>query len=85
MKVLVLAAGRSKRMKPVNDKNFLNFLGKSLIEWQMETLSKAGFKDVILVGGSHNIGQFKILSEKLPLDITIVEQKNLDELPKPRF
>jgi len=66
-------------MKPVNDKNFLKFLGKSLIEWQLDMLSKAGFEDIILVGGSHNIDMFRLLSKNFPTKITVVEQKNLDE------
>lgn len=75
MKVLVLAAGRSNRMKPVSDKNFLNFLGKPLIAWQVEMIEKAGFDEIIVVGGSHNIER---LSETLP-NVKVVEQKNLDE------
>lgn len=79
MKVLVLAAGRSKRMKPVEDKNFLNFLGQPLIEWQLDFLWKCGFKEVILVGGKHNLERLKALDEEMPIDIEVVEQKNLDE------
>jgi len=55
MKVVVLAAGQSKRMKPVGDKNFLSFLGKPLILHQLEMLKEAGFDDVVVVAGSHNV------------------------------
>lgn len=75
MKVLVLAAGRSNRMKPVSDKNFLNFLGKPLIQWQVEMIEKAGFDEVIVVGGAHNMDK---LAMTLP-GVKVVEQKNLDE------
>ena len=79
MKVLVLAAGRSKRMKPVEDKNFLNFLGQSLISWQLNFLWEAGFKEIILVGGKHNLERLKALDSSLPIQIDVVEQGNLEE------
>ena len=51
MKVLLLAAGRSKRMKPIEDKNFLSFIGKPLIQHQLELIKSAGLNDVVIVGG----------------------------------
>lgn len=78
MKVLVLAAGRSKRMKPVEDKNFLSFLGKPLILRQVELILKAGFKDIIVVGGKHNLKQLAQVLKRLKAKIKIVEQENLD-------
>jgi UDP-N-acetylglucosamine diphosphorylase / glucose-1-phosphate thymidylyltransferase / UDP-N-acetylgalactosamine diphosphorylase / glucosamine-1-phosphate N-acetyltransferase / galactosamine-1-phosphate N-acetyltransferase len=50
MKVLLLAGGRSTRMRPIEDKNFLNFLGKPLIQYQLEMLKLHGFEDVVVVG-----------------------------------
>jgi UDP-N-acetylglucosamine diphosphorylase / glucose-1-phosphate thymidylyltransferase / UDP-N-acetylgalactosamine diphosphorylase / glucosamine-1-phosphate N-acetyltransferase / galactosamine-1-phosphate N-acetyltransferase len=86
MKVLLLAAGRSKRMKPVTDKNFLNFLGKSLLQHQIEQLYKAGFMDLVILGGAHNLETIKDLSKKLTQDaecanlkIKVIEQQNLDD------
>lgn len=79
MKVLILAAGRSKRMKPIADKNFLNFLGRPLIEWQITQLWENGFKEVILVGGKHNLDALHELDDRMPMQIDVVEQKNLDE------
>lgn len=78
MKVLMLAAGRSKRMKPIEDKNFLSFLGKPLIVHQLEILKKAGFNEVILVGGKHNLEKIKELEKGLKMKIQVVEQKNLE-------
>lgn len=78
MKVLMLAAGRSKRMKPIEDKNFLTFLGKPLIVHQLEILKKAGFNEVILVGGKHNLEKIKELEKGLKMKIQVVEQKNLE-------
>jgi len=79
MKVLLLAAGRSKRMKPVEDKNFLKFLGKPLIVWQLEMLKQVGLLDVVVVGGEHNLEKLRDITDHLEMNIDYVEQKNLDE------
>ncbi len=78
MKVIVLAAGRSKRMQPVKDKNFLNFLGKSLIRHQVESIYKAGLKEIIVVGGSHNLDLLRAEVVKVDKNIVVVEQMDLD-------
>lgn len=77
MKTVILAAGQSKRMKPIEDKNFLKFLGKPLIQHQIESLIAAGFDDFIIVGGKHNLANFRELKRKMKLSIHLVEQKNL--------
>ncbi|HLG25348.1 MAG TPA: sugar phosphate nucleotidyltransferase [Candidatus Gracilibacteria bacterium] len=79
MKVVILAAGRSKRLKPIPDKNFLNFLGKPLIQHQLEQMSKAGLKDFIIIGGAHNLNAYKKLAKNLKLTVKVVEQKELDD------
>jgi len=78
MKVVMLAAGRSKRMKPIEDKNFLSFLGKPLIVHQLEIIRKAGLKEIILVGGKHNLEKIEGMAKSLKMKIQVVEQKNLD-------
>lgn len=75
MIALLLAAGRSKRFWPLTDKNFLKFGEKTLIEYQLAALKKAGLKKCIIVGGNHNTTTLRTL---FPKEI-IVEQKNLDE------
>lgn len=79
MIALILAAGRSKRMKPIQDKGFLNFLGRPLIKWQVDMLWNCGFKKVVLVGGAHNLEALHALDNDMPMEIDVVEQKNLDE------
>ncbi|PIQ77390.1 hypothetical protein COV82_04745 [Candidatus Peregrinibacteria bacterium CG11_big_fil_rev_8_21_14_0_20_46_8] len=54
-KALLLAAGRSTRMAPIDDKNALRLLGKPLIQYQLEALTKVGYTDIALVGGKHNL------------------------------
>lgn len=78
MKVLLLAAGRSQRMQPIPDKNFLMFLGKPLIVHQIESLIKAGFDDFVVIGGAHNLDKLKAL-EFENIKYQVVQQKNLDE------
>jgi UDP-N-acetylglucosamine diphosphorylase / glucose-1-phosphate thymidylyltransferase / UDP-N-acetylgalactosamine diphosphorylase / glucosamine-1-phosphate N-acetyltransferase / galactosamine-1-phosphate N-acetyltransferase len=78
LKALLLAAGRSKRMKPVKDKNFLKFLGKPLIQHQLELLHRNGFEDIVVVGGAHNLGAIKKLGETLEMNLEYCEQENLE-------
>lgn len=78
MKVIILAAGRSKRLKPVDDKNFLDFLGKPLIKHQIEQLMKIGLKDFIVVGGKHNLKNLFSITKNIRIPLKVIEQKNLD-------
>ena len=51
MKAMLLAAGRGKRMKSLTTnipKPLLEVKGKCLIDWHLEKLSKAGFKDIVI-------------------------------------
>lgn len=84
MKVLLLAAGRSKRLKPIEDKNFVKFFGKPLIEHQIGLIMAAGLKDLIVVGGAHNLEKLRKLCREISAGsrgatIKVIEQKELDE------
>ena len=84
MKTLLLAAGRSRRVKPIEDKNFLKFFGFPLIAFQISRLSAAGFNDILLVAGAHNKDRLsEIAAHQMAMDpdlkIQVLEQKNLDE------
>ena len=51
MKVMILAAGRGKRMGNLTQncpKPLLKVKGKTLIDWHLIKLSEAGFKDVVI-------------------------------------
>ncbi len=61
-KVIILAAGQSKRMDPLPDKNFLKFCGKPLLQWQVEQLARAGFRDVAVIGGRHNLEELRAMA-----------------------
>lgn len=78
MKAVLLAAGRSMRMSPIADKNFIPICGKPLVIWQIEMLKQAGFKEIFIVGGNHNLKHLNDLKIK-GVKIRVVEQKILDE------
>ncbi len=51
MRALILAAGRGERMRPLTDtvpKPLLKAGGRSLIEWQVERLARAGFTELVV-------------------------------------
>ena len=51
MKVMLLAAGRGERMRPLTDhcpKPLLPVAGKPLVAWQLERLAAAGFRDIVI-------------------------------------
>src|SRR5471030_918768 len=51
MKALILAAGRGERMRPLTDHTpnpLLEVRGKRLIEWHLESLARAGVREVVV-------------------------------------
>ncbi len=57
-------------MDPIADKNFLEFLGKSLIYHQLHNLSRAGLYDFIVVGNTENFEKLRsTLSDRKILEI----------------
>jgi MurNAc alpha-1-phosphate uridylyltransferase len=51
MNALILAAGRGERMRPLSDrtpKPLLEVRGKRLVEWHLESLARAGVRDVVI-------------------------------------
>lgn len=51
MKVMILAAGRGERMRPLSDewaKPLLPAGGKPLLQWTIENLSREGFEDLVI-------------------------------------
>ena len=74
MKTFLLLAGRSTRFWPLTDKTLFPVCGKTLLEHQVERLTRAGCTDIILVGGAHNLEGAKSIYP----DIPTVEQENLN-------
>ena len=51
MKAMILAAGRGERMRPLTDnipKPLLPVGGRPLIQWHVENLARAGFRDLVI-------------------------------------
>lgn len=51
MKAMILAAGRGERMRPLTDtrpKALLPVGGKALIEWHIEKLARAGWREIVI-------------------------------------
>jgi len=51
MKAMILAAGRGERMRPLSDtvpKPLLHVKHKPLIQWHIEKLANAGFKEIVI-------------------------------------
>ncbi len=65
MKVVILAGGRSERMRPIEDKPLLKICGKELICHQIEIVSSVGLHDFVIVGNDNNIERLKVACEKM--------------------
>jgi len=76
MQVILLAAGQSTRLDPIEDKNFLEFAGKSLIEHRVAAIKKAKLRDIVVVGNKNNLDRLKRVLKKYN-NVVVVEQKNL--------
>jgi len=51
MRVMILAAGRGERMRPLTDtlpKPLIPVAGKPLIQWHIEKLAAAGIKEIVI-------------------------------------
>jgi UDP-N-acetylglucosamine diphosphorylase/glucosamine-1-phosphate N-acetyltransferase len=78
MKVLFLCGGNGRRMAPLTDDKFLlKFLGKTLLEHQMQIVVEAGFTNIIVVCNPQNRERVKDIAERFPsasIEIAIQEK-----------
>ena len=54
MKAIILSAGQGKRLLPLTSKRpkcLLDIMGKTVLEWQVETLAGAGIDEIVVVTG----------------------------------
>ena len=61
MKGVLLAGGTAKRLRPltsVTNKHLLPVYDKPMIYYPLETLLKAGIKDILIVTGGEHVGDF---------------------------
>ena len=67
MRAIFLCGGSGKRMFPITeDKFILDFLGKPLLEHQIETAREAGLSHFVLIGNPENIGRIEQITRKIP-------------------
>jgi NDP-sugar pyrophosphorylase family protein len=67
MKAVFLCGGRGKRMFPIaEDKFLLDFLGKPLLEHQIEIAREAGLSHFVIIGNPENIAKIKQITKKIP-------------------
>ncbi|MCC6643764.1 NTP transferase domain-containing protein [Candidatus Peregrinibacteria bacterium] len=59
MKIVLLAGGKSERIKPFYEKPLLKFCGKTLIRHQLEILFEAGGRDFLIIGSPSNVETIK--------------------------
>jgi len=66
VKAVFLCGGSSKRMSPLTeDKFLLDFLGKPLLQYQMETARKAVLNDFVVVGNPKSMDKIEAVTKKL--------------------
>ena len=65
MKVVFLCGGIGKRMFPLTEDKFLfKFMGKTLLQHQIEIAQKAGLKDFVMVGNEFNMNKIREICKK---------------------
>jgi len=88
MKAIILAAGKETRLgKYTKDlpKGMLNFIGKTLIERQVEILNECGIKEIIVTGYMANKIQIKQAIESLyEVEVAAVNTMNYGGKAKSR-
>ncbi len=60
---ILLASGTSSRMNPLSDKIFFKYLGKSILEWQMENILSQSINKLFIVGNDENLKKIENLVE----------------------
>ena len=77
MKTIFLCGGAGKRMFPITeDKFLLDFLGKPLLEHQIETACEAGLSHFIIIGNPENIAKIAQITQKIPgITVDLAMQK----------
>jgi len=67
VKAVFLCGGRGKRMFPITeDKFLLDFLGKPLLEHQIEVAYEVGLRNFVIIGNPNNMAKIKQIVKKIP-------------------
>lgn len=72
---LLLCSGTSSRMQPLGDKFLFEYLGKTILEHQIQMLQEAGIQKIFFVGNKYNLLKIKnICTKKFHKDV--ITEKN---------
>jgi len=80
MKVVFLCGGTGRRMFPIpEDKFLLTFVGKTLLEHQIETAKKAGLTEFLIVVNPQNLGKIQAVVDNIPgiKNTLVIQEKPL--------
>jgi len=76
MKVVFLCGGIGKRMFPLTEDKFLfKFMGKTLLQHQIEIAQKAGLKDFVMIGNEFNIKKIREICSHVDAHIEFALQE----------
>jgi bifunctional UDP-N-acetylglucosamine pyrophosphorylase/glucosamine-1-phosphate N-acetyltransferase len=76
LKVVFLCGGIGRRMFPITrDKCLLGFLGKTLLEHQIDKARRAGLNGFVFVGNQQNISEIKSICQKAGVDAEYAVQR----------
>ncbi len=78
MKAVFLCGGSGKRMFPIAEDEFLfKFLGRPLLEHQLETARAAGLRHFVIIGNPGNIARIEEIASRIPelrVDFAVQEE-----------
>ncbi len=79
MKTIFLAAGKSSRMEPLSDKNFLEFCGEPLLIKLLKNAENGGLKNFIIVANKENREKIENTLQKFSFTADVVIQEEQKE------
>ncbi len=79
MKTIFLAAGKSSRMDPISDKNFLEFCGEPLIVKLLKNAKNGGLKNFVIVASNENKERITSTLQKHKFIAKVVVQEKQEE------
>jgi bifunctional UDP-N-acetylglucosamine pyrophosphorylase/glucosamine-1-phosphate N-acetyltransferase len=79
MKTIFLAAGKSSRMEPISDKNFLEFCGEPLLIKLLKNAQQGGLENFIIVANKENQERIANTLQEFHFAADIVLQKDQEE------
>ncbi|MBI1974083.1 NTP transferase domain-containing protein [Candidatus Micrarchaeota archaeon] len=72
---ILLCGGASSRFAPLTDKPTFKFCGKTLVEWQLDAIAKAGVGDTIVVASPANEQRIRDAVQRAGVNAKITVQK----------